>query len=171
MEINSTEMTLTLPQEKKGKIMKQCQNLLGKLSASIRKLSQLISRLASTAMAVLPAPSHCRAMQRQQILELQETGLQLKNNFFCGSEDRIGLVGTKSSLSQGKINNFCISSVIIAFDASLKGWGAFCQDHRTAVSWTLLESKCFINVLELKATKFAILTFTRMHASVQSVHL
>ena len=66
---------------------------------------------------------------------------------------------------------FASPRLIIAFDASLKGWGAFCQDHRTAVSCTLLESKCFINVLELKAAKFAILTFTRMHASVQSIHL
>ena len=30
MEINSIEMPLTLPQEKKGKIVKQCQDLLGK---------------------------------------------------------------------------------------------------------------------------------------------
>ena len=36
---------------------------------------------------------------------------QLKNNFVCGSEGKTGLVGAKSSFDQGKMNNFCISSV------------------------------------------------------------
>ena len=40
MEINSIEMTLTLPQNRKGKIVQQCQDLLGRSPASIRELSQ-----------------------------------------------------------------------------------------------------------------------------------
>ena len=52
----------TLPQEKKGKIVQQCQDLPGKLSASIRERSYLIGRLVSTAVAVLPAPLQYRAM-------------------------------------------------------------------------------------------------------------
>ena len=65
MEINSIEMTLTLPQEEKEKIVLQCQDLLGESSAFMRKLNRLI----------LPAPQQYRAMQRQQISELQETGI------------------------------------------------------------------------------------------------
>ena len=56
MEANSMEMTLTLSQEKKGKIVKQCQDLLGKSSASTREISQLTGRLTLTAIAVLPVP-------------------------------------------------------------------------------------------------------------------
>ena len=56
-------MTLTLPQEKKEKIVKQCQDLLGKSSTSISELNQLVGCLASTAIAVLPAPLQNRAMQ------------------------------------------------------------------------------------------------------------
>ena len=37
-------------------------------------LTQLIGRIVSTAIAVLPASQQYRAMQRQKILELQETG-------------------------------------------------------------------------------------------------
>ena len=65
MEINSIEMTLTLPQEKKRKIVPQRQDLLEKSSASIRKLRQLIGRVASTAIAVLRALLQYRVMQRQ----------------------------------------------------------------------------------------------------------
>ena len=74
MKVNSIEMTLTLSQEKKEKIVKQCQDLLGKSSASTRELNQLTGHLASTAIAVLPVPLQYWAMQWQQILELQETG-------------------------------------------------------------------------------------------------
>ena len=55
--------------------------------------------------------------------------------------------------------------VIIASDASLKEWGAFYQGCRTEGSWTLLENKYHINVLELKLAKSAILNFTRIHLS------
>ena len=63
MKVNSIEMTLTFPQEKKEKIVKQCQDLLGKSSTSISELNQLVGCLASTAIAVLPAPLQNRAMQ------------------------------------------------------------------------------------------------------------
>ena len=56
MEVNSIEMTMTLSQEEKGKIVKQYQDLLGKSSASTRELNQLTGPLASTAIAVLPVP-------------------------------------------------------------------------------------------------------------------
>ena len=74
-------------------------------------------------------------------------------------------------LTKGRLIISASPQLIIASDASLKGWGAFYQGHRTRGSWTLLESKYHINVLELKAAKFAILTFTRMYPSVQSIHL
>ena len=35
----------------------------------------------------------------------------------------------------------------------------------------MLENKCHINALELKAAKFAVLTFTRIEPSVQSIHI
>ena len=51
MEINSIEMTLTLPQNRKGKIVQQCQDLPGRSPASIRELSQKLVAL-HTAIAV-----------------------------------------------------------------------------------------------------------------------
>ena len=40
----------------------------------MRELTQLIGRLALTAIAVLPAPLRYRVMQRQRILELSVAG-------------------------------------------------------------------------------------------------
>ena len=70
-----------------------------KKTRTLMPLTQLIGRIASTAIAVLPASQQYRAMQRQKILGLQETGSQLKNNFACGSEDSTGLLGPKPSFN------------------------------------------------------------------------
>ena len=69
VEINSKDMVLILPEGKKNKIVEQCWFLLKNPLVTIRELSHVISRLASTAITVLPAPLQYKAMQRQQIME------------------------------------------------------------------------------------------------------
>ena len=56
MEINSKEMSVSVPQEKKDKIISQCQGILKEKSVSIRELTQVLGRLSSTAIAVLAVP-------------------------------------------------------------------------------------------------------------------
>ena len=57
MEINSLDMTLTLPKEKKEKIVQQCQNLQEKV-ISFHKRTKSINNCSSciTAIVVLSAP-------------------------------------------------------------------------------------------------------------------
>ena len=62
MEVNSVEMTLTLSQEKKRENCEIMPGFTGNSSVSISELSQLIGRLALTAIAFLPAPLQYRAM-------------------------------------------------------------------------------------------------------------
>ena len=104
-------------------------------------------------------------MQRQQILELQETD-------DCNS--KITLSGEVKAeldwwvqhlhLANGKSMISAFPQVIIA--NWRVNWRAICQGHRARASWT-----CHINVLELKAAKLAIMTFNKMQPSVQSIHL
>ena len=56
VEINSKNIILTLAEEKKKKIVEQCQFLLSKPPVTIKELTRVIGRLASTAIGVLPAP-------------------------------------------------------------------------------------------------------------------
>ena len=46
-------------------------------------------------------------------------------------------------------------------DASKKGWGASCQGITTGGQWSSVEKTWHINVLELKAVRLAILSFTK----------
>ena len=62
-------MSVSLPQDKKNKIISQCQRILEEKAVSIRELTQMLGRLSSTAIAVLAAPLQYRAIQRRQIVE------------------------------------------------------------------------------------------------------
>ena len=61
--------------------------------------------------------------------------------------------------------------LIIASDASLEGWVAFCQGHKTRGHWTLSEKKNHINILELRAAKYAVLTFTHLYPTAKIIHI
>ena len=61
--------------------------------------------------------------------------------------------------------------ITISTDASLEGWGTYCQGQKTGGPWTSQEKKDHINVLELRAVKYAILTFSRLHPKAQSIHI
>ena len=50
--------------------------------------------------------------------------------------------------------------IIISSDASLQGLGASCHGLTTGGPWSKEERKFHINVLELKAAKLAIMSFT-----------
>ena len=65
---------------------------------------------------------------------------------------------------------FASPQLIIASNAYLKGWGAF---FPTAKDWGSIGivRKQMSYSLELKAVKFENKSFTRMHPSVQSIHL
>ena len=172
MEINSIDMTVTLPQEKKDQIVKQGQDLLRKSSVSPRELTQLIGRLASTAIAVLPAALQYRAMQRQQILELSVAG-NYSSEIKLSDEVKAELQWWVQNLhlNNGRSVISYPPQLLIASDASLEGWGAFCQGHKTGGQWTLPEKKDHINILELRAAKYAILTFTRLYPTAKTIHI
>ena len=172
VEIDSITMTISLPLQKKEQIILQCKNILNHSGVSLRQLTQLIGRLLSTAIAILPAPLQYRALQCQQILELAE-----KQNFHA----RIVLSGEVRAEIQWWIENLMLSKrkaiisqppqLVITSDASMQGWGAACQGQTTGGPWTLEEQKNHINILELKAAQLVILTFTYMHPQVHSIHL
>ena len=172
MEINSIDTTVTLPQEKKDQIVKQCQDLLRKSSVSLRELTQHIGRLPSTAIAVLPAPLQYRAMQRQQILELSVAG-NYSSEIKLSDEVKTELQWWVQNLhlDNGRSVISYPPQLLITSDASLEGWGAFCQGHKTGGQWALPKKKDHINILELRAAKYAILTFTHLYPTAKTIRI
>jgi len=133
---------------------------------------KLVGRLSSAAIAVLPAPLQCRALQWQQIQEISRSQ-NLEKIIVLSEEAKGELLWWVQNLS---ITNSRLliappPQLVISSDASLQGWGAFCKGHRTGGQWSAVEKDLHINVLELKAAKLAIRTFHRMFPQSLSIHL
>lgn len=54
--IDSQKMRLYLPEEKKGKIVAECQGALQQAAISVRSLAKMIGRMSAASQAILPAP-------------------------------------------------------------------------------------------------------------------
>ena len=74
---------------------------------SLRQLTQLIGRLSSAAIAILPAPLQYRALQRQQIRGEREFSC-MHSPVRC-SESRNSVVDRKFDVAQGESNNISTS--------------------------------------------------------------
>ena len=71
----------------------------------------------------------------------------------------------------GQLHVSCPPQLRIASDASLEDWGAFFQGHKTGGQWILSERKGHINSSQLRAAKYAILTFTRLYPTAKTIHI
>ena len=111
-------------------------------------------------------------MQRQQILELSVAG-NYSSEIKLSEEVKTELQWWVQNihLNNGRSVIFYPPQLLIASDASLKGWGAFCQGHKTGRQWTLSEKKDHINILELRAAKYAILTSTRFYPTAKTIDI
>ena len=67
MAVNPQDVTLSLPKQKILKNQEQCKEILSQPSTSFRTL---IDRLASTPVAIVPAPLQRRVLQHNQIQEM-----------------------------------------------------------------------------------------------------
>ena len=118
------------------------------------------------------SPSPLRVLQRQQILQLS-----MQKNFerkFCLSQEaKKELVSWVNNLKLSNSRSLVNSKpqIIIASVASLKILGAYCQDQKIGGLWSKLETMEHINLLDLKATKFALLTFTKIFPQAKIIHL
>ena len=98
---NSEEMRVSLPQEKKYKIISQCQNILKEKSVYVREMGQMLWRLSSTAIVVLVALLQYQKIQRQKIAELVNTKKsRFDDSFDRGSEKRDATVDEDPTTKQ-----------------------------------------------------------------------
>ena len=78
--LNSKEMTIRLPDEKKGKIIKLCHDIIGRSEVTIREFSKLIGKLVATEPGVEYAQLRYKPMEK-----IKEKQLKLNNGNFDAS--------------------------------------------------------------------------------------
>ena len=171
LKIPTHTKTLALTKEKMEKLILKCQNLLSHPQTTVLELTKLIGLMSSTVKAVLPARLRLRYLQQQQIQSInQACSYQAEIVLNSLSKQELLWWVENLRLNNGRSLRQKESNLVIQTDVPKSGWGAFCNGVSTQGKWSEKEENLHINVLELIAAKFAILTFTEGQSNI-AIHL
>ncbi|CAG2203473.1 unnamed protein product [Mytilus edulis] len=172
--IDSVLFKVFLPEEKVQKIIELSKKMLKAHKVSIRSLAQLTGLYSSAHYAVQYAHLFHR------YLDLDKTqALHASNNNFNsflnisveGKSEIVWWLENVKTVNGRPIRNDS-PSYYLHTDASLNGWGAVFHEKQTQGHWSLEEQCLHINILELKAIYFSIISLCchieRTHICVKS---
>ena len=164
--LDTTSMSVSLPEERINRIQGACQEMLQSRSTSLGGLSSLLGRMSHAARTGLwIAPLYYRALQRQQALQLHRFGWRPRCQMSLSQPSLEDLRWWVSSTPHDR-NSQDITpppfDLTIRTDESLLGWGATCNGTSTGGRWSMEEAEQHINCLELKAAILALKAFLRV---------
>ena len=170
--IDSTNMTVTLPDRKKIVIVDECTKLLRSGPHSIRSVAQVIGILVSSLPAVQYGQLHYRALEQDKIVAVQENRGEYDGTMELSDDATDELEWWISNVNEAftRISHGLPSHVLFT-DASLEGWGVDFEGETTGGPWSLEEryqDGVSINYLELLAAFLALQSFC---AQMRSVHI
>lgn len=158
-ELNSIEMSISVPRTKIIKLRQLAQALKSADVVPARQIAKFCGLLASFKLASEYSRIKARALQRL-LKGIDRTGNGFNKPVRISSEAReeaafwsaAPVTAYKNRLVEPPI------SCVIRTDASKKGWGMQADNLRTGGRWSNEESKLHINILELKAIHLGLLT-------------
>lgn len=160
MIIDSRDMTVAIPEEKRSKLDSLVRSLLKEVYAkkpvSIRKAASLVGFQISCLLALPYGRAHYRSLEYERNRGLLDSNrdfdakMILSWNVLPDLEWWRGLPRVlKNSFLPPKFSLFLVT------DASLQGWGAVCGDQKLAGTWDF-DDTIEIAFLELKAIWLAV---------------
>lgn len=153
---DSVSFTVSVPDDKLIAIQAKCARALS-APVSVRFLYSILGSLEFFRWGFFHAPIHYRALQRNTLSFLSR-GLSYDDIVTVSSCARVDLnwwIDCGSELPPRTLSPFSASLSLVS-DASLTGWGAWSSEGENVFgNWSLKESACHINELELKAVLFA----------------
>ncbi|XP_033218301.1 uncharacterized protein LOC117173769 [Belonocnema kinseyi] len=168
LDFNSKNFTVELPRERRDNILKLAKRFGSKSRCRIRDFAQCIGVLVSACQGVKYGWLYTKIVESHKYLALLKT----KGNF-DGLMEISKHVKTElewwseNILSVNNPIRFSIYQLEIFSDASLSGWGAFCNGEKTHGWWNTEKQKEFINLLELRAAFNGLRCFAENHRSCQ----
>ena len=162
--LDSQSMTISLPDDKKAEIIKECTTLIGAQSPHIRYVARVIGKLIATFPAVQYGPLYYRSLERDKIYALRANR---------GHFDRVmQLSGKAKQELRWWINNIRKSyspiqrkkpQIELRTDASGSGWGATNLHTNIGGRWDKTElvraRNNEINYLEILAAGLGLKAF------------
>ena len=153
---DSVAFTVSVPNDKLIAIQEKCATALSS-SVSVRFLSSILGSLEFFRWGFAHTAIHYRSLQRDVISFLAK-GFSYSSLVHASKAAKVDLqwwVNCGSDLPPKSLSPFS-PHLIVETDASLSGWGAWCSTGEKVFGWwSLEESQCHINVLELQAVVFA----------------
>lgn len=158
--IDSVNMVVYLPDEKKENIKIVCQQLLLKKMVTIRDLAKAIGLLISAFSAVEFGKLHYRSLEKGKIEALKSCHGNFEAKLELNASMKAELQWWIENLhsQKRKIRN-TNPEVVVQTDSSLLGWGAVLNGQSIGGKWTEKERQLHINALEMLAILFAIKSF------------
>ena len=173
--LDSTTMTLSLPQPKLTSIVDTCHNLLAQGSGLVRSLSTLIGQMSHASQTgTLVAPLHYRGLQRLYLQAVSQHGQARKVIVPLTSQAHKDLewwVSESSCRLNGCPTQLPPIDLTVWSDASKTDWGAADQGIATGCHWSVEEAQWHINVIELRALKVRLQSQEAQHPPLKHIHL
>ena len=155
--LNSVNMTVSLPTDKKLRIIEMCTMFASGVNFVIREVARFIGVLVSSLPAVQYGKLFYRFLEKCKIDALHNGKGNFDNCMVINAEARSEI----EWWSRNIINSFCPikiapPSLTITTDASQLGWGGIYGNMKANGRWSHDEMGTHINVLELKAILFSL---------------
>lgn len=159
---------MSLTDKKREKLIKLTSKFMNTKSCKIREWAQYIGNLVAACPAIKYSPLYIKSLERCKFLALQKIDGDYEGTVHLSREVYIDLNWWIQNLPHANNpilnNNF---SLEIFSDASLTGWGAFCNTVKAHGYWSRSEKENHINYLELKAILYGLQCFANNHHSCE----
>lgn len=158
---DSDKMIMYLPDKKKLKLSELLTKFLNKSHCRIREFAKLIGTLIAACPVVEYSWVYTKVLEREKILALNKSGSY--NGIMRIPESvKPDLLWWLRVIQSGfsKLKSFKFAREIFS-DASLSGWGAYCDGEKAHGFWNVTDSCKHINFLELKAAFKALQCFSK----------
>lgn len=157
---NTTDMIITLPDEKKQRIKKRAIELMHRKKCTIRYFAEFIGLLTSACPAVNYGWMYTKLFEREKFLALnysENYNKQMKLETLLNRDLSWWKDNIITSFSPIRKNSYALE---IFSDASLTGWGVACGGQSANGNWSDREIILHINTLELMAAFYGLKIFT-----------
>jgi len=130
--LDTKRMTIALPQKKLHALMREARKMMNQEETTVRELAHLLGMMVAAHPAILLAPLHYQNLERARLSTLRNGGsynsmvrlsLDLKSDLSWWTTNPIG--------SNGRTLQIPRWDLTIELNASMRGWGAFCQGTAT----------------------------------------
>ncbi|KAL0860714.1 hypothetical protein ABMA27_010051 [Loxostege sticticalis] len=158
--LNSENMTLGLPQNKRSDILERVKSISKLKTISIRDFASFLGKLIAACPAIPYSWVYTKSFERAKYLALLDSGDNYDTtmhipNSFCDDLRwwKNNILNSNNPIRREKY------SMEIFTDASKTDWGAACNNERTGGHWSAEEQVNHINYLELLAVFFGLRSF------------